>query len=224
MAHVHWADGTKFDLKAIRQRSREVGALLVIDGTQSDGALPFDVQEIQPDALICAGYKWLLGPYSIAIGYFGQAFDDGIPIEESWMNRFESENFANLVNYQPRYQPKAQRYQVGEARNFINVPMLLEALKTLNSWSVSNIQNYCKNITKNTIEILQSKGFIIENELYRGHHLIGLRMPKDLSVEVIKQRLTEAKISVSIRGNAIRIAPNVYNDEDDLGKLIEVLS
>src|SRR5690606_28089578 len=49
IGHVHWADGTRFDLEAIRKRTREVGALLVIDGTQSVGALPFDVQHIQPD-------------------------------------------------------------------------------------------------------------------------------------------------------------------------------
>src|SRR5690606_40138152 len=45
IGHVHWADGTRFDLEAIRKRTREVGALLVIDGTQSVGALPFDVQD-----------------------------------------------------------------------------------------------------------------------------------------------------------------------------------
>ncbi|MFK7946903.1 MAG: aminotransferase class V-fold PLP-dependent enzyme [Saprospiraceae bacterium] len=223
IANVHWADGTKFDLLAIRKRSREVGALLVIDGTQSVGAMPFDVQTIQPDALICAGYKWLMGPYSVAVGYFGEAFDNGTPIEESWMNRFESEQFANLVNYQSRYQPKAQRYQVGEASNFINIPMFLEALKMLNHWGISNIQDYCENITKNTVEILQSKGFIIEDSAYRGHHLIGMRMPEHLSVDAIRQQLAEAKISVSIRGNAIRIAPNVYNDEMDLEKLVSVL-
>lgn len=64
LGHVHWADGTLFDLKAIRRKTAEAGTWLVVDGTQSVGALPFDVQEIQPDALICAGYKWLMGPYS----------------------------------------------------------------------------------------------------------------------------------------------------------------
>ena len=55
--HVHWADGTLFDLAALRKRTNEVGAILVIDGTQSIGAMPFDVQKFKPDALIVAGYK-----------------------------------------------------------------------------------------------------------------------------------------------------------------------
>jgi selenocysteine lyase/cysteine desulfurase len=76
LGHVHWADGTLFQLAAIRKRTSEVGALLVIDGTQSVGALPFDVQTIKPDALICAGYKWLMGPYSIGLAYYGEYFDN----------------------------------------------------------------------------------------------------------------------------------------------------
>ncbi|MDX2305147.1 MAG: aminotransferase class V-fold PLP-dependent enzyme [Microscillaceae bacterium] len=97
MGHVHWADGTCFDLKAIRKRSREVGALLVVDGTQSVGALPFDLADIEADALVCAGYKWLLGPYSMGLAYFGEYFDEGTPIEENWMNRLKSENFGALI-------------------------------------------------------------------------------------------------------------------------------
>ncbi|MFT5893131.1 MAG: selenocysteine lyase/cysteine desulfurase, partial [Dokdonia sp.] len=46
MGHVHWADGTLFDLVSIRKRAHEVGAKLIIDGTQSVGALPFSVKEI----------------------------------------------------------------------------------------------------------------------------------------------------------------------------------
>ena len=43
LGHVHWTDGTQFDLEAIGARAREVGAALVVDGTQSVGAMPFDV-------------------------------------------------------------------------------------------------------------------------------------------------------------------------------------
>lgn len=51
---MHWSDGTVFDVAAVRRKTLEVGALLVLDGTQSIGALPFSVSEVQPDALVCA--------------------------------------------------------------------------------------------------------------------------------------------------------------------------
>jgi selenocysteine lyase/cysteine desulfurase len=34
LPHVHWTDGTRFDLEAIGRRAREVGAALVVDATQ----------------------------------------------------------------------------------------------------------------------------------------------------------------------------------------------
>lgn len=223
LGNVHWADGTLFNLKEIRKRSREVGALLVIDGTQSVGALPFDVKEIQPDALVCAGYKWLMGPYSLGLAYYGEYFDKGKPVEENWINRLHSENFAGLVNYATDYQPGALRYEVGEHSNFILLPMLLEALKQINIWKPKNIQQYCAAITRKPIALLQDAGYWIEDSKYRGHHLFGLRLPADVDGEKIKKSLAKNKISVSFRGDAIRVAPHLYNSEADMMKLVKAL-
>ena len=224
LGHVHWADGTKFDLKAIRKRTKDVGALLVIDGTQSVGALPFDVSIFQPDALICGGYKWLMGPYSLGLAYYGEYFNEGKPIEENWINRMNSEDFAGLVNYQNEYQPGALRYEVGEHSNFILVPMLLEAIRQLNEWKPENIQEYCAKISRLPIEKLRESGFWIEDELYRGHHLFGIRLPKTTWIDRIKNTLKKNNISVSFRGDSIRVSPHVYNEEADLMKLVKILT
>ncbi|WP_254153020.1 aminotransferase class V-fold PLP-dependent enzyme [Chryseosolibacter indicus] len=224
LAHTHWADGTKFDLEAIRKRTTEVGALLVIDGTQSVGALPFDVEKIKPDALICAGYKWLLGPYGIGLAYYGENFNNGKPLEENWISRLNSEDFSKLISYEKNYQPGALRYDVGERSNFILVPMMIKALSQLNRWHVENIQEYCASITAKAIDRLKEKDFWVEDEQYRGAHLIGVRIPKEMDIEKLKQTLLKNKVYVSFRGDAIRVAPNVYNDESDLKKLVKVLT
>jgi selenocysteine lyase/cysteine desulfurase len=224
LGNVHWADGTKFDLIAIRKRTREVGALLVIDGTQSVGALPFDVQKIQPDALVCGGYKWLLGPYSIGLAYYSDYFDGGKPLEENWINRLSSEDFASLVNYQPNYQPGALRYEVGEHSNFILVPMMLQALKQLNEWKPKNIQEYCAKITREPLKKLTEAGFWVEDEKFRGHHLFGIRIPQGYNLAKAKELLAKKKISVSIRGDAIRVAPNVYNSENEMMTFVNLLT
>lgn len=223
LGNVHWADGTLFKLTEIRKRTREVGALLIIDGTQSVGALPFNLKEVQPDALVCAGYKWLMGPYSLGLAWYGEYFDQGKPIEENWINRFHSENFAGLVNYETSYQPGALRYEVGEHSNFILLPMLLEALKQINQWKPKSIQQYCAGITRKPLEILREAGYWVEDEMFRGHHLFGVRLPAGSEVEKIKKALLKNKISVSFRGDAIRVSPNVYNSEADLMKLVRVL-
>lgn len=221
LPHVHWADGTLYDLKAIREAATSVGAWLVIDGTQSVGALPFNVAEIKPDALICAGYKWLMGPYSMGLAYYGEVLDQGEPLEENWINRFNSEDFSGLVQYESRYQPMAKRYSVGEQSNFILVPMLQAALEMIAGWGISAIQEYCKEIGEDALKQLKELGFWAEEETYRSSHLIGIRTPNGLSLENLTQKLKERDIHVSVRGNAIRISPHVYNTKADFEKLVE---
>lgn len=224
IAHTHWADGTLFDLEALRKRTQEVGALLIIDGTQSVGALPFDIARIQPDALICASYKWLLGPYSLGLAYYGNYFDDGKPIEENWIHRLDSENFSGLVNYEAGYQPGALRYSVGEHSNFILVPMALKGIEQLNRWGTRNIQEYCHAITAPAITALKEKGFLIEDVPYRASHLFGIRHTKELDLQKVREMLNKNRIQVSMRGTAIRVSPNVYNNVDDLRKLVKALT
>ncbi|MBL4662450.1 MAG: aminotransferase class V-fold PLP-dependent enzyme [Flavobacteriaceae bacterium] len=218
---VHWADGTKFDLQAVRSRTNEVNAYLIIDGTQSVGALPFSVKEIQPDALICAGYKWLMGAYGLGIGYFGERFDDGTPLDNNWMNHQDAEDFSKLVNYNHSFKPKAARYDIGESSNFIMVPMLTEGIRQLITWTQQGIQTYCEAITKEAIEQLtQQKGCFVEDSNYRGQHLFGIYLPESMNIYTVKTNISAQNILVSIRGNAIRVSPNVYNNKKHLEKLV----
>ncbi len=219
MGTVHWTDGTIFDLPAIAARAREVGAYLILDGTQSVGAMDFDVAEIQPDALICAGYKWLLGPYSIGAAYFGPRLIDGVPLEESWIAREGSENFAGLVDYSDRYQPGAARYDVGERSNFILVPMMNAALSIVLEWTPARITEYCRTLTEGLIERAREAGFGVEEDSWRAGHLFGLRMPPGLDPGAVGSALAEREVHVSLRGTALRISPHVYNDEEDITAL-----
>lgn len=220
---VHWADGTIFDLKAIAHACKLNDALFVIDGTQSVGALPLDIQEIKPDALVCAGYKWLMGPYSCGFAYFGPYFDDGSPLEQNWINRVGSNDFKNLVNYQSKYRSGAWRYNVGEQSNFILNPMLNDSIENLMNWGIDNIQEYCKNLVAEPIQKLRNMGYWIENETFRANHLFGIRLPENADLANIQNKLVERNIHISVRGSALRISPHVYNDLADMEALVGAL-
>ncbi len=224
MANIHWTDGTLFDLEAIGARAREVDARFIIDGTQSVGALPFDVQQLKPDALICAGYKWLMGPYSMALGYFGERFAESIPLEEGWIERERSEDFSELVNYTDAYQPGAVRHDVGERSNFILVPMMIKALEQILEWEPVNIQNYCWELSWEAAQKLPEWGYRIEDPDWRTHHLFGIHLPERIQPKELQQKLTESNVYVSVRGSALRVSPNVYNKQEDMEALVSVLA
>jgi selenocysteine lyase/cysteine desulfurase len=223
MASVHWMNGTRFDLEKIGTRCKEVGAKLIVDGSQSVGALPIDVKACQIDALICAAYKWLMGPYSTALSYIHEDFNQGIPLEESWMTRPNSERFDRLTNYEEGYKPGAIRFDVGQSSNFIFMPMLDEALGQLLEWGVEEIQEYGRVLGAPLIEHFLEKGAPVDDESHRAHHLMGLQLPAGTNGEALVNELQTRNVFVSLRGNNIRISINVFNTEADLNELIDAL-
>lgn len=223
LPHVHWTDGTRFDLEQIAVRARDVGAALIVDGTQSVGALPFDVEQIRPDALVCAGYKWLLGPYSTGLAFYGPRFDDGEPLEETWIGRGGSEDFRALVNYRDDYRPFAARYDVGEPSNFALMPMLAASLGLVLEWGAEAIQEYCAALVDPLTTAAARLGFSTEDPAWRGAHLFGLRAPPGADLAAIALTLQQHNVSISVRGDSLRVAPHVYNDESDTAALLAAL-
>ncbi|MEN8230637.1 MAG: aminotransferase class V-fold PLP-dependent enzyme [Bacteroidota bacterium] len=223
MASVHWMNGTKFDLESIGTRCREVGAKFIVDGSQSVGALPIDVEKQKIDALICAGYKWLMGPYSSALSYIHEDFNGGIPLEESWMTRPNAERFDRLTNYEAGYKPGAARFDVGQTSNFISVPMLKEALGQLLSWGVHEIQEYCGMLATPLINYFLEKNTPVDDEIHRANHMMGLQLPDGTNGETLVEELQRRNVYVSLRGTNIRISINVFNTEEDIQELIAAL-
>ncbi|MFN8344341.1 MAG: aminotransferase class V-fold PLP-dependent enzyme [Spirosomataceae bacterium] len=224
LPHVHWQYGIRFDLEQISERVRAVGALLAIDGTQSVGALDFDLQKIRPDALICVAYKWLMGPYSMGLAYFGAFFDGGVPLEETWMAREESNLFYKLTDYQTNYRPKAYRYNVGEHSHFIQMPMLEVALREKLEWGTEAIQAHCRELWQEPVRHLSALGVTFEPEAERAHHLVGIRLPIGTDVLKVQQALETHKVIVAARGRGIRVSPHLFNTTKDMGALVEALS
>ncbi len=222
--HVDWQFGTKFDLMAISAKAKSVGALLAIDGTQSVGALDFDVSAIQPDLMVAVAYKWLMGPYATGLAYFGEFFDDGIPIEEHWALRQDSNLFHKLTDYQPVYQPKAFRYNMGQHAQFVQMPMLEVALQEKLEWGVNHIQGHCQALWASIVPQLESLGIVLEAETDRAHHLVGLRLPASTDLMAVAQSLAARQVFVAVRGTGLRVAPNIYNNFDDMNALVEALS
>ena len=221
---LHWTDGLRFDLDAIGERARGAGARLIVDGTQSVGAQPFDVTRTRPDALICAGYKWLTGPYAVGVAWYGPAFDGGVPLEENWITRRGSDRFNELVNYRDDYQPGAIRYDVGERSNFVLLPMLEAALEQVLDWGPETVAAHTRELTAAAVPRLRDLGCRTDDDRWRASHLFGVRLPPGVDVPRLGRDLAARRVSVSLRGGAVRIAPHLYNDTGDIDALVDVVA
>jgi selenocysteine lyase/cysteine desulfurase len=224
LAPVHWCDGTRFDLVGIAERARAVGADVVIDGTQSLGALPFDFEAVQPNAVVCSGYKWLLGGYGMALAYLGPTYDGGIPLEENWTSQVGSEDFSQLADYRHEYRWHAGRYDGGQRAQPILMSMIEAALTQLLTWGIDRVQRYCAEIIAPLRARAEELRLVVDTSAARSSHIVGVRFDDGRSAASVGRELAARRVYVSVRGDAIRVAPHVYTDERDVNALIDGLT
>jgi len=220
--HCHFMTGALLDLTAIGAAARRAGALFVVDATQSLGVLPLHVSDVAPDMVVAAGYKWLLGPYSVAYTWIAPHRRDWRPLEHHWAGRTGSEDFANLTTYADTFRPGARRFDGGEASNFALLPMAVAALQTVSDWSVGSIQSAVRPLTTAVIEGATSLGLSARPGPTAGH-IVGLELPPQSLTEVVR-RLADAHVHVSVRGVNLRVSPYVHNDGSDVTRLLEALA
>ncbi|HWZ59568.1 MAG TPA: aminotransferase class V-fold PLP-dependent enzyme [Gemmatimonadaceae bacterium] len=224
LAPVHWSDGTRFDLVSIAARARAVGADVVVDGTQAVGALPFDFDAVRPDAVVCSGYKWLLGGYGMALAYLGPTYDGGIPLEENWTSQVGSEDFAQLSDYRHEYRQHVGRYDGGERAKPVLMAMMEAALTQLLAWGVDRVQRYCAEIIAPLRARAEELRLVVDTSAARSSHIVGVRFADGRSAVSVGRELTARQVYVSVRGDAIRVAPHLYTDARDVGALIDGLA
>jgi selenocysteine lyase/cysteine desulfurase len=220
--NVHWTDGALVDLDAVAVRSRAVGARLVVDASQSLGVLPLDVAALRPDFVVCVGYKWLLGPFGRGYLWVDREHRDGPPLEENWILRAGSQDFAHLVDYRDDYVPGARRYDQGGRTMFELTPMAIAALEQLLAWSVPGIGATLGRVTAD-IESRTAALGVHPAPGPRGAHILGLRLPAPVRAR-IEAALAEARCFAAVRGDCLRISPHLHVTAADVDRLVDALA
>jgi selenocysteine lyase/cysteine desulfurase len=221
--NVHWTDGSLLDLDAVVPAARRAGAAVVIDASQSLGAMPLDVSRLRPDFLVSVGYKWLLGPLGVGCLYVDEQHREGEPLEENWINRGGSDDFASLVDYVEDYQAGARRFDVGERTSFGLVPMGIAAATQLLDWTVAEVAAGLRATTDRIAQQAGALGLVSSSPAERGPHMLGIELPRD-AASAIAGELSDAGVVASVRGNSLRIAPHLHTTVDDLERLANVLT
>jgi selenocysteine lyase/cysteine desulfurase len=229
MSTCHWTDGARIDLAPVSAAARANGSLLVVDATQSLGAMPFTIAEIQPDFLIAAAYKWMLCPYGVALMYVAPEWRDARPLEESWLARDNAHDFTALAEYSDRYMPGARRFDCGEkATN--NLPGAIAALEQIRSWGVQTIAQSLSAINLTIGRELESLGFRLAPAAERCPHMLGAILPDHAvrssaaSAPALVSELRERNIYISQRGQSLRFSPHMHVNVRDVERLVEALT
>ena len=219
---THWTDGGSVDLAAIGARAREAGAALVVDASQAVGAMPLDWRRIRPDYLVTVGYKWLLGPFALGYLHVAEPHREGVPLEENWISRLGSEDFAALVDYQDRYQPGARRFDVGQRTHFETTPMAIAALRQLLDWEVPRIAATLGRLTGRIQDEVEAIGLRLTSS-DRVPHMLGIDLP-DQALGAVAGALADAGVYAGVRGSSLRVSPHLWTTDQDVERLVSALT
>jgi selenocysteine lyase/cysteine desulfurase len=220
LSHVEYRTGQIYDLAALASKAHEHGALLVVDATQSVGQVPVDVKKTGVDALVSAGYKWLCGPFGAAILYLApelqRSLDPGTVGWRShraiWELRADRYEFPNSAR---RFEASTMAYgcAVGLAR----------AVEYLNGVGIERISAHNLALVDMLASELESRGGQVqlpEGQTGRSS-IVAVSFP-GRDPDEIAARLGEADVIVSVR-DSVRISPHLYNDQDDVDRLVQAL-
>ena len=217
---VQFLSGYRANLKRIGEFCRERGIIFSVDAIQALGALPVDVNECKIDFLSSGTQKWLLGLMGLSFIYITEELQHEItPRFVGWASM---ENQTSLLDYNFTFKKSADALQNGTI-NMIGVNALIGALDLLHAVGTSRIESRIIEHTLFMNERLHETGLKPLSAKYKLKNLSGIVSFASPRAKLIHQKLTEAKISSSLREGFIRLSQHFYNTTDELEAAVEVI-
>jgi cysteine desulfurase / selenocysteine lyase len=220
LSTVIFATGFRNDMEAIGRLCKERGIFFVVDGIQSLGALPFDVQAAGVDFLACGSQKWLLGPIGSGFLYVRRELIDEL-VPGAYVGARTVVDFENFLDYNFTPQPSAERFNLG-SNNIVGALGLRASVELIQEIGVERIAERVLMLAGTAIGDLHERGFRLAADTAPARRS-GIVIVEVDNPAATSARLAEAGISCIPRGKGIRIAPHFYNTEEEVLRVGEIL-
>ena len=221
ISHVEFGSGQRYDLPRLSAAAHSHGALLIVDATQSVGAIPIDVSRDGIDILVAAGYKWLCGPFGAAVMYVAPhlqtRFEPGLAGFRSHKDMWDLQ--ADRI----QYRDDAGRFEYGTMAYGCALG-LAKAVEFLLTIGEETIFTHDLKLTERLVEGLKQRDAQLlspSNEKERSP-IVSARFPGFSSRTMVKF-LKDHGVIVSPRADFVRFSPHLYNSTDDIDRALEIL-
>ena len=218
ISHVEYSNGQVFDLDLLSNAAKKHNALLIIDATQSAGAIPIDVKKTPIDAIVCGAYKWLCGPFGAAFMYVTPELSN--KLEPGLVGFRSHKNMWELDASRVDYPNSAEKFEFSTMA-FGCALGLAKSIHYLADIGVEDIFKYNRALADTLVDNLRSKSAVITSPDNKGRSSIVTAYFKKKDSNKIVEQLKKRKVYVSKRGKSIRFSPHLYNTIDDIENAIE---
>jgi cysteine desulfurase/selenocysteine lyase len=227
ISHARFDNAVRFDVKRIGDAVRAVGGMLILDASQTVGAVPMDVRTLGADFVVSAGYKWLLGPFGTGFFWAGpERIKELRGAPAYWMALENAHDFTKLSSGEAKILDGAQRFDAAETSNFLNLAPWDASLDLVTRAGAATVWEHNRKLIQQVIDRLPLDRCVLASpadENQRGAYVCVQGRTAERTLELY-QKLREASVFVSLREGALRIAPYLYNTERDIDRLIRVLT
>ena len=220
LSQVQYYNGFKCDIESIGAICRAHNALLIVDGTQSTGAIGLDVTKCQVDALLVSAHKWMMGPLGIGFMALSDRAMERVSVTNiGWLSFSDPFDFAQ----EKELLPNANRFEPG-TENSIGIFGLVARLKSIMEIGPDLIEQRIVNLTDQLCAGLEAKGYQVTS--HRGDEeksgIVTFKHPKIDGVTLM-ERLAQNNVAVSLRAGGIRVSPHYYNSEEEIDLILSTL-
>jgi selenocysteine lyase/cysteine desulfurase len=226
---VGYFSGFRIDLAKLCEMVHGLGAKLFVDAIQGLGVFSLNTGEIPIDYLAADGHKWMLGPEGAGFLFIRQSNLDGLePLMQGWGSLQMAHQFQTSEMV---LKTDASRYEGGSA-NHVGLIGLAESLGMLLQLGCNRIDNpVASAVLENASRIeegLRRIGLPVyraRSEMSSDADLSGIltfTVPNVSPMEV-RRHLLQREIVTSVRHERLRVATHAYNNQDDIGRLIEAM-
>ena len=217
---VQYSNGHRYDLGQIGELCSSRGVLLVVDGTQSVGALEMDVEAAGIDVLALSSHKWMLGPPGIGFAHLSKRALDQLRVPVvGWLS--VREPFA--FDYELDLPTTAERFEPG-TENLVGILGLGGAIDLFERVGVTQVESRILDLTDYICATFASNGFqpVVPRETATRSGIVILKKDGS-STEAIYERLTQAGVKCAVRNGGVRFSPHFYNSFDEVDQALAAL-
>ncbi len=223
LSEVNYATGFRPPLGEISRFLTEKNVPLFLDGSQSVGALAFDVGKTPVDVLAVHGYKWLMAPTGAGFMYVSPAFRKKLPPNViGWRSHRDWRNVDRLHSGTPVFKDAAEKYEGG------GLPFhLLYAMDSSVTWMLEigpeAIERRVMELASSTRSMLRGLGAELDGADQKKASQIVIAGFPSVDASAAARALREQKVVIAARHGRLRISPHFYNDDEDLKRLESAL-
>ncbi|HYK03539.1 MAG TPA: aminotransferase class V-fold PLP-dependent enzyme [Thermoanaerobaculia bacterium] len=226
LSHARFDSGALLDAARIAAACRASGAWFVLDASQSCGGVPIDVHELGADALVSAGYKWLLGPYGTGFLWVKDArLDELLPGPFYWTAQ-DTSDFASLRFDGPEPSRDAKRWDAAESAMQLNLNLAAfrASVDLVVRIGPENVLRHGRYLIDTLFDRLPSQ-CAPASPLDPGQRAAfgSFTAGSPQATEALYRRLRAANFIASLRQGTIRIAPHLFNSVEQIGLLVDEL-